>query len=200
MIIRKLFKFEGSHIVRNCSSDRCKYSIHGHSYVVEVFLKARSLDNGQMVYDFGLLKGTIKNLIDAFDHTHVFWDKDDPEYIEFCKKFSARWISLPVSPSAEQLARVMFLLIDNTLDVTEKCNGEGHIDLHSVRVHETATGYAEAFFDDITNKNMGELTPIIFSEEIIKDWGEDIWQKVCKATEVQACCYKNPEVEKQVEA
>ncbi|HCN16273.1 MAG TPA: 6-carboxytetrahydropterin synthase QueD, partial [Moraxellaceae bacterium] len=34
MRIRKLFKFENAHIVRNCSSDRCKYSIHGHSYQI----------------------------------------------------------------------------------------------------------------------------------------------------------------------
>ncbi|MBP8064536.1 MAG: 6-carboxytetrahydropterin synthase QueD, partial [Acinetobacter sp.] len=31
MIIRKLFKFENAHVVRNCTSDRCKRSIHGHS-------------------------------------------------------------------------------------------------------------------------------------------------------------------------
>ncbi|MDN5891534.1 MAG: 6-carboxytetrahydropterin synthase QueD, partial [Psychrobacter sp.] len=27
MRIRKLFKFENAHIVRNCSSERCKHSI-----------------------------------------------------------------------------------------------------------------------------------------------------------------------------
>ncbi len=62
MLIRKLFKFENAHIVRNCSSDRCKRSIHGHSYKVEVLLQANRLDHGQMVYDFGLMKGIIKDL------------------------------------------------------------------------------------------------------------------------------------------
>ena len=74
MLIRKLFKFEGAHIVRNCSSDRCKRSIHGHSYTVEVFLTAKGLDNGQMIMDFGLMKGTIKDLIDSFDHAYSFWN------------------------------------------------------------------------------------------------------------------------------
>ena len=55
MIIRKLFKFEGSHIVRNCTSDRCSHSLHGHSYKVELFLTADHLDNAGMVVDFGLL-------------------------------------------------------------------------------------------------------------------------------------------------
>lgn len=59
MLIRKLFKFENAHVVRNCTSDRCKRSIHGHSYKVELLLKASKLDHGQMVYDFGLLKGVI---------------------------------------------------------------------------------------------------------------------------------------------
>lgn len=62
MLIRKLFKFENAHVVRNCTSDRCKRSIHGHSYKVELLLKASKLDHGQMVYDFGLLKGVIKDL------------------------------------------------------------------------------------------------------------------------------------------
>jgi 6-pyruvoyltetrahydropterin/6-carboxytetrahydropterin synthase len=47
MIIRKQFKFEGAHIVRNCTTRRCKKSIHGHSYVVEVFFTSNKL------YDFG---------------------------------------------------------------------------------------------------------------------------------------------------
>ena len=54
MIIRKLFEFENAHIVRFCSSKRCKSSIHGHSYKVEVLLESKYLDNAGMVYDFGL--------------------------------------------------------------------------------------------------------------------------------------------------
>ena len=100
MLIRKLFRFENAHIVRNCSSDRCSRSIHGHSYQVEILLEAHALDNGQMIYDFGLLKGHVKDLIDSFDHAVAFWDKDNAEYIAFCKQFSARWISLPVSPAS----------------------------------------------------------------------------------------------------
>ena len=77
MLIRKLFKFENAHIVRNCTSDRCKRSIHGHSYKVELLLKASKLDHGQMVYDFGLLKGVIKDIFDSFDHAICFWQHDD---------------------------------------------------------------------------------------------------------------------------
>ena len=68
MLIRKLFRFENAHVVRGCSTRRCSHSIHGHSYRVELLLEAHALDHGQMIYDFGLLKGDVRDLIDAFDH------------------------------------------------------------------------------------------------------------------------------------
>ena len=73
MRIRKLFRFENAHVVRNCTSDRCRRSIHGHSYQVELILEANRLDHGQMVYDFGLLKGVIRDLFDSFDHNMLIY-------------------------------------------------------------------------------------------------------------------------------
>ncbi|MDY4830787.1 MAG: 6-carboxytetrahydropterin synthase QueD, partial [Campylobacter sp.] len=32
MKIGRLYSFEAAHVVRDCASKRCKYSIHGHSY------------------------------------------------------------------------------------------------------------------------------------------------------------------------
>ncbi|OTG86091.1 6-carboxytetrahydropterin synthase QueD [Acinetobacter sp. ANC 4558] len=172
MIIRKLFKFENAHIVRNCTSDRCKRSIHGHSYKVELLLKASKLDHGQMVYDFGLLKGVIKDLYDSFDHAICFWQNDDQEYIKACQQFSARWISLPVSPSAEQFSRIFFYLAQQVLASTETQNGEGDVEVYSVIVHETDTGYAQSFLEDIQNEQMGilDLKQIIFSEQVQSEW------------------------------
>ena len=149
MIIRKQFTFEGAHVVRNCSSDRCKKSIHGHSYIVEVFLTADGFDNGMMVYDFGLLKGTVKELLDAFDHAYSLWNQETDEIKDFVKKHSARWIEMPVSPSAEGYALFFTHWVDRILSLTDMSNGEQNVRVHSVRVHETATGYAEAFPADV---------------------------------------------------
>ena len=174
MLIRKLFKFENAHIVRNCTSDRCKRSIHGHSYKVELLLKASKLDHGQMVYDFGLLKGVIKELFDSFDHAICYWQKDDPEYIAACQTFSARWIALPVSPSAEQFSRIFFYLAQQVLHSTITQNGEGDVEVYSVIVHETDTGYAQSFMEDIENEQMGilNLEQIIFSEQVQAEWSD----------------------------
>ncbi len=181
MIIRKLFKFENAHVVRGCTSERCKYSIHGHSYKIEVLFESNYLDHGQMVYDFGLTKLMIKELIDSFDHATALWDKDDKEYIEAIKKHSLRWISLPVSPSAEQFSRVIFLIVDKILSQTKMQNGEKEVKVHSVIVHETETGYAQGFRKDAYSKLMGEinLSDIVFSQQIKDEWSDSLmWKKL----------------------
>ncbi|MDF2416619.1 6-carboxytetrahydropterin synthase QueD [Acinetobacter beijerinckii] len=197
MLIRKLFKFENAHIVRNCTSDRCKRSIHGHSYKVELLLKASKLDHGQMVYDFGLLKGVIKELFDSFDHAICFWQKDDAAYIDACKTFSARWISLPVSPSAEQFSRIFFYLAQQVLNSTNTQNGEGDVEVYSVIVHETDTGYAQSFQEDIVNEQMGLLTldKIEFSEQVQLEWSDSKMYENLK----NGIKFQNPNVELQVD-
>ena len=168
MIIRKLFKFENAHIVRGCSSIKCRSSVHGHSYKIEILFESNFLDNGQMVYDFGLMKQNMKALVESFDHAITLWSGDSKEYIEDMKKHSSRWVELPVSPSAEQFSRVIYVMIDALLDLTHKINGEKEVRLHSVIVHETDTGYAQCFRDDAYSINMGDidLNEIIFSEEV----------------------------------
>lgn len=197
MLIRKLFKFENAHVVRNCTSDRCKRSIHGHSYKVELLLKASKLDHGQMVYDFGLLKGVIKDLIDSFDHAICFWEKDDSQYIDACQTFSARWISLPVSPSAEQFSRIFFYLAQQVLQSTITQNGEGDVEVYSVIVHETDTGYAQSFIEDIQNEQMGilSLDGIVFSEQIQIEWANPQMYEDLK----NGIKFNNPQVDLQIE-
>lgn len=197
MRIRKLFKFENAHIVRNCSSDRCSRSIHGHSYQVEIILEAHRLDHGQMVYDFGLLKGNIKDLIDSFDHAICFWKQDDPAYIAACKQFSARWISLPVSPSAEQFSRIVFFWVSAVLAQTAMKNGEADVSVYSVIAHETATGYAQCFQDDVDNAQMGSLTldAFEFSEQITAEWSDPAMYDKLK----EGNAFVNPDVAHQVQ-
>lgn len=181
MIIRKLFKFENAHIVRGCSSVKCRSSLHGHSYRVELLFESNFLDNGQMVYDFGLMKQNMKDIIECFDHSIAIWSGDEEQYIADMQAHSARWALLPVSPSAEQFSRVIFVLIDKLLTLTTTINGEREVKLHSIIVHETATGYAQAFREDAYSKNMGEiaLNKIYFSQEIQNSWQDSrLFEKI----------------------
>lgn len=171
MIIRKEYKFEGAHIVRGCTSERCKKSIHGHSYVVEVFLEGSKLDNGQMIYDFGLMKSTIHELIDSFDHAYSMWDVESVEFKQFIKGNSDRWIEMPVSPSAECYSLILLAMVDRIMQNTTPANGESDdVRVRSVRVHETRTGYAESFREDLKMLPENAVERMVFSEGIIADW------------------------------
>jgi len=181
MLIRKLFKFENAHIVRDCSTQRCSENIHGHSYKVEVLLESNYLDNGQMVYDFGLTKLYIKEIIDSFDHAITLWSQDDKAYIDAMKKYSNRWIELPVSPSAEQFSRVIFLMVERILACTDMQNGEKEVKLHSIIVHETETGYAQCFKEDAHSELMGKIKveDILFSLQVQNEWSDSqLWSKL----------------------
>ena len=181
MIIRKLFKFENAHIVRGCSTQRCSQNIHGHSYKVEVLLESNYLDNGQMVYDFGLMKLSIKALIDAFDHSITLWSEESSAYKEAMKAHSKRWVELPVSPSAEQFSRVFFLMVERVLACTAMQNDEKEVTLKSIIVHETDTGYAQCFKEDAHSTLMGTiaLEEILFSAQTQSEWSDvHLWEKL----------------------
>jgi 6-pyruvoyltetrahydropterin/6-carboxytetrahydropterin synthase len=134
-----------------------------------------------MVYDFGLTKLYIKEIIDAFDHSITLWSGDNPSYIEDMKKHSARWVELPVSPSAEQFSRVIYLIVERILSCTGMVNGEKNVTLRSIIVHETETGYAEAFGEDAHSEMMGliNLQDITFSEQIKQEWTKNnLWKEL----------------------
>jgi 6-pyruvoyltetrahydropterin/6-carboxytetrahydropterin synthase len=190
MLIRKLFKFENAHIVRDCTTRRCSENIHGHSYKIEVLLESNYLDNGQMVYDFGLTKRSIKEMIDSFDHAITLWSKDDTAYVTAMKTYSNRWIELPVSPSAEQFSRVIYLIVERILACTGMQNGEKNVSLHSIIVHETETGYAQGFKEDAHSELMGSirLEEIVFSPQVQSEWTDpELWKKLLAQE-----CIQNP--------
>ena len=184
MLIRKTFKFENAHIVRDCATQRCSQNIHGHSYEVEVILHSNFLDRAGMVYDFGLMKLHIQELIDSFDHAITLYSDDSQEYIDNMKAHSQRWVELPVNPSAEQFSRVFFLLIDKLLSTTKMQNSEKEVKLDSIIVHETKTGYAQCFREDAYSKLMGtiELHQILFSAQVQKEWSDPkLFEKILQS-------------------
>lgn len=192
MIIRKLFKFEGSHVVRGCTSRRCSRNIHGHSYKVELLFTAQGLDNGAMLMDFGLMKTQIKDFIDSFDHTHVIYDDGDITEIDYITTHTERWAILPISPSAEGFSLCIFYVIDKILQNTEFINGEKQVELYSVIVHETETGYAQCFREDLSMFNLvsNSLKNIHFSFQIKSEWKDpDMYTKLLENKK-----FVNPEI------
>ena len=172
MIIGRIYDFEAAHIVRDCSTKRCKYSIHGHSYTLEARLSAKGIDKGGMIYDFGLMKREIKALIDSFDHSTIFYANDSDEYKNAIKTLSARWVQLPFNASCEQMARVFFALIDKILNQTIMKNGENGVFLKAITLKETARGWARFTRKDFESFERVRLDEIIFSQQVKAENGE----------------------------
>ena len=194
MVITKIFNVESAHIVRNCTSHRCSHSIHGHSAKIELSLYSSELDNAGMVYDFGLMKGTIKEFIDSMDHCYILCKYDNPEFIKFIQENCDRWIMLPFNPSAEMLSLFVHKFSQNILDNTITNNGEGELEIYSVKYWETATGSATSSNDDInTIWNPLWETQISFSDGILKDWSNDLKNIIMKNKQVS-----NPIIKQQI--
>ena len=194
MIIRKRFRVESSHVVRNCTSERCSHSHHGHSAVIDVFFEGRKLDNAQMLIDFGLMKGTIKDYIDSMDHCALICTKDDPEYVEFFKKFNDRYILIPFNPSAEMLSIFIQHYVNKVLAHTKFNNGEGDVKCVGVEYNETVTGMAHC---DLTDENINWDPDwdqqIVFSDGVIKDWNDDLKNILLRSGNVE-----NPTIKQQI--
>ena len=193
MVIRKEFRVESAHIVRNCTSERCSHSIHGHSAVIELFFESDQLDNAQMVMDFGLMKTSIKQFIDSMDHCYLLCDKDKPEFKEFITKECDRYIILPFNPSAEMLSLYIFKNVSNILELTNLANGEQNVKLKAVRYHETVTGYAECNEDDLKNIWKPEYDNVRYSDGVLRDWSNELIQAMQFDVRIQ-----NPIIPQQI--
>lgn len=104
---------------------------------------------------------------------------------------------MPVSPSAEQFSRVIFFWADAILNQTVMQNGEQDISVYSVIVHETATGYAQCFKQDVENEQMGvlSLADFEFSEQVKSEWSDpQMYDKLLKGD-----AFVNPKVDLQVQ-
>lgn len=172
MIIRKQFKFEMAHIVRNAWSQRCSKNIHGHSYLVEFLFKGSDLDKGQMLVDFGIVKKYLNDFVDSFDHSLCLWEgTESAEIINFMQTHFERVIIMPVNSSAEMQAKIFYDFADTLIKYLKNQFPEyvnESVELHSVRIHETTTGWAEANNED--KLNLVSSKDIEFSEPIKNDW------------------------------
>ena len=121
--------------------------IHGHSYRLLVTVKGEpSKDCNDpkcgMVIDFGVLKRVVnEQIVSRFDHSLVL--QDCSEEADLRAALSTRFgnvITTSYRPTCENMLP----------DFAEriKANLPEEIKLHALRLHETATSYAEWFAED----------------------------------------------------
>lgn len=140
--LTKEFGFEMSHALHGYDG-LCK-NIHGHSYKMFVTVKGTPINdinspkNG-MVMDFTDLKAIVKeDIIDSFDHALVLYKGS--ELLKSIKESDTKLVVLDYQPTCENF------LIDFVNKINSRLSKD--IELVSIRLHETATSYAEWFAED----------------------------------------------------
>ncbi len=143
--ITKQFSFETGHALYGYDG-KCK-NVHGHSYKLNVTVIGTPITDANnvkfgMVIDFGDLKKIVKSeIVDKFDHATVF-NKNTP-HIELAKELESRdhsVILVDYQPTSENMV----------IDFAEKIqkNLPEHIQLHSLKLQETDSSFAEWYASD----------------------------------------------------
>ena len=143
--ITKQFSFETGHALYGYDG-KCR-NVHGHSYKLSVTVIGNPIEDSSnvkfgMVIDFSDLKKIVKEeIVDVFDHATVF-NKNTP-HVELAKELSQRGhnvLLVDYQPTSEMMV----------IDFAEKIKARlpKNITLHSLKLQETETSYAEWFAND----------------------------------------------------
>jgi 6-pyruvoyltetrahydropterin/6-carboxytetrahydropterin synthase len=142
--VTKEFRFEAAHALTGYDGP-CR-NIHGHSYELSVTVTGTPVTDRQstklgMVMDFGDLKKIIKKqIVDPFDHALLLnAGLPQEELQQFGEPFT-NIIFLPYQPTSENF------LLDFAHRIRELL--PRGVLLHSMRLRETASSYAEWFAED----------------------------------------------------
>ncbi len=140
--ITKQFSFETGHALYGYDG-KCK-NVHGHSYKLSVTVIGNPITDSTnvkfgMVIDFGDLKKIVKEeIVDVFDHATVF-NKNTP-HVELAKELSDRGhnvLLVDYQPTSEMM------VIDFAKKIQKRL--PKHINLHSLKLQETESSFAEWF-------------------------------------------------------
>jgi len=143
--ITKQFSFETGHALYGYDG-KCR-NIHGHSYKLSVTVNGTPINDAEnvkygMVIDFSDLKKIVKEeIVNEFDHATVF-NKNTP-HVELAKELKDRGhhvLLVDYQPTSEMMVIDFAQKIINRLP--------NNIRLHSLKLQETATCFAEWFASD----------------------------------------------------
>lgn len=138
--ITKQFSFEAGHALHGYDG-KCR-NLHGHSYYLYVTVIGSPIQDDKnvkhgMVIDFGDLKKIVKDeIVDVFDHSMIF-NKNTP-HLELATDLKNRGhnvILVDYQPTTEMM------IIDFAKKIKKRL--PNNIELHSLKLQETATSFAE---------------------------------------------------------
>jgi 6-pyruvoyltetrahydropterin/6-carboxytetrahydropterin synthase len=137
--VTKEFRFEMAHALWNYDGP-CR-NVHGHSYILYVTIAGEPVNdpadpkNG-MVIDFGDLKKIVRrSVVDRFDHALMVSGQAPAETVESYRQHFGNVIVSSYQPTCENLVADIASTLDPLLPAGTS--------LHSLKLYETATAYAE---------------------------------------------------------
>lgn len=142
--ITRDFSFEMAHVLWNYDGP-CR-NVHGHSYKLYVTLSGRPFDdpvnpkNG-MVIDFVDIKNLVmREIVSIFDHSVVIGTHANEEKIRALREMFGNIIMVDYQPTCENMVADFAGRIKKQLPQDVK--------LHSLKLYETASSYAEWYASD----------------------------------------------------
>ncbi|MCB8965043.1 MAG: 6-carboxytetrahydropterin synthase [Bacteroidales bacterium] len=141
--LTKEFRFEMAHVLDGY--DGLCSNMHGHSYILSVTviglpIQQKGHPKLGMVMDFGDLKRIVNPLIvSRFDHA-VSVMENTPMHKRLVDAQFARVEVLPFQPTCENMLEYFAEIISAQLPAG--------VSLHHLKMHETATSYAEWYASD----------------------------------------------------
>jgi len=146
--VTKEFPFEMAHVLWNYDGP-CR-NVHGHSYRLFVTITGTPVDdlsnpkNG-MVIDFTDLKTIVKKeIVSVFDHAVVVSSRYEKEKRDMFTKLFGNTVIVDYQPTCENLVSDFAEKIARHLPAGVK--------LHSLKLFETATSFAEWYSEDNKQK------------------------------------------------
>lgn len=142
--ISKEFTFDMAHALLGYDG-LCK-NIHGHSYTLVVTIKGTPIPdqaspkNGMLI-DFKDLKNIIRdNIINKLDHALVLNEDTPKDLLDVLMNNYDKIVVTPYQPTTENM------IADIADQITKLL--PSHLKLHSLRLRETPSSYAEWFAED----------------------------------------------------
>jgi 6-pyruvoyltetrahydropterin/6-carboxytetrahydropterin synthase len=92
----------------------CK-NLHGHRYELQVFCEADEPDDVGCTVDFGELKDTVGEWIDAhLDHATMVFD-EDTELLEFCMRTGSKRFYFSANTTVENMIQKIYVRMQSEL-------------------------------------------------------------------------------------
>ncbi len=143
--LTKEFSFESAHALEGYNG-KCRH-IHGHSYRLYVTIIGEPIDDPSnpkygMVIDFGELKALVsEEIVEQMDHAFVMRRTDSADAVgRAVSEGFGNVVLVDYQPTCENM------LADFAARISQRL--PKGVELHSLKMHETATSYAEWYAED----------------------------------------------------